>query len=185
MLKSAENALRLFDIRGDEIFHVQPVCKEDSLFVIEGNAFFSNQTSDGTVNKTSISSGQIGKQPIDFEDAVDISTDSSAIVCHIDSSLINDYLSIKDISDASEPDDSDMLVKRLMFLKSTSVFRMLPINVVEEASKRCQEVTVKKGDQVILQDTSADEFFILLEGEAEVWREELEDDEPQMVGFIG
>ena len=72
-----------------------------------------------------------------------------------------------------------------MFLKSTKVFRLLPINVVEAAAKRCEEINVNKGDQVIKQDSLADEFFILLKGEAEVWREELDDEEPQMVALLG
>lgn len=184
MLKSAENAVRIFEIRGGEAIHIQPVCKEDSLFIIEGTAYFSDEL--GT--KTSISADQIRKQPFAFEGAIDISTgdfkNGSAIICHVDSSLINDYLSIKDISNASKTDDSEVLIKRLMFLKSTNVFHILPINTVEEASKRCEEMVVKKGDQIILQDTRAEDFFIVLEGVAEVWREELEDDEPQMVALL-
>ena len=189
MLKSAGDALRIFEIRGGETFHIQPASHEDSLFVIEGAAYFSGNTPDKTSDKSSkiisISATQIGMQPVLFDDAIKITTDSSALVCHVDSSLINDYLSIKDISDASEPESSERLIERLMFLKSTKAFRMLPINVVEEASKRCEERAVKKGDQIIRQDTKAEEFFILLEGEAEVWREELEDDEPQMVALLG
>ena len=181
MLKGASDALRIFEIKGGETFHIQPASEEDSLFVIEGSACFLGASK----NQTSISASQIEAQPILFNDAITVSTDSNATVCHVDTSLINDYLSLKDISDSSDAGEQALLVERLMFLKSTKVFRLLPINVVEEAAKRCEEVSVNKGDEVIKQDSRADEFFILLEGEAEVWREELDDDEPQMVALLG
>jgi len=181
MLKGAGDALRIFEIKGGETFHLQPASAEDSLFVIEGSAYFFGKNQE----KTNIASGQIDLQPILFNDAITISTDSNATVCHVDTSLINDYLSLKDISDSADDGESEALVDRLMFLKSTKVFRLLPINVVEEAAKRCEEMSVKKGDEIIKQDSRADEFFILLKGEAEVWREELDDDEPQMVALLG
>ena len=181
MLKSAGDALRLFEIKGGETFILQPSGKEDSLFIIEGSAYFRGKEGD----KIHISSLQIDAQPVVFDNEIKVSTDSNALVCHVDTSLINDYLSLKDISDSREEDDSGKLVERLMFLKSTKVFRLLPVNVVEKAAQRCEEVVVKKGDVIIQQDTRADEFFILLSGQAEVWREELDDDEPQMVAMLG
>ncbi len=179
MLKGASDALRIFEIKGGETFRIQPISDKDSLFVIEGSAYFLEKSSD----KISVDASQIDAQPILFNNSVTVSTDSSATVCHVDGSLIDDYLSLKDFSDSAE--SGNPLIERLMFLKSTKVFRLLPVSVVEEAAKRCEEVRVKKGDEIIKQDSRADEFFILLEGEAEVWREELDDDEPQMVALLG
>ena len=179
MLKGASDALRIFEIKGGESFNIQPASNEDSLFVVKGSAYFSN-------NKNSnVSASQIDAQPILFNNAITVSTDSSATICHIDTSLINDYLSLKNISDSAEVGDDELLIERLMFLKSTKVFRLLPISVVEKAARRCQEVGVAKGDEIIKQGSSADAFFILLKGEAEVWRENLKDDEPKMVALLG
>ncbi len=179
MLKSAGDALRIFEIKGGESLTIQASSAEDLLFVTNGLAYFSQANS----KQTSISSHQINKQPILFSDAIEISTDSHATVCHVDNSLINDYLSLKDITDSSK--QASALIERLMFLKSTRAFRLLPVNVIEQAVKRCEEVQVQKDDVIIRQDTRADDFFIILEGEAEVWREELEDDEPRMVALLG
>ena len=82
-------------------------------------------------------------------------------------------------------DDKDAFMERLMFLKSTRAFRLLPLHTVEEAAYRCEEVEAKRDQEVIRQDMKADNFYIILAGEAEVWREELEDDEPQMVALLG
>ncbi len=181
MLKGAGDALRIFDVKAGETFSIRSSgAQNDSIFVIEGSAYFSNIERDMQV----VAAGQIGSQPILFTDKIDITTDTSATVCHVDTALIDEYLSLKDISDSSSNSDTDS-IERLMFLKSTRAFHDLPVNAVEEAAKRCEQITVAKDDLIIKQDTRADAFYILLEGQAEVWREELEDDEPQMVALLG
>lgn len=181
MLKGAGDALRIIDVKGGESFTIQPTSHDDSLFVIDGSAYFTDKAG----NKVNIAAGQIEAQPIIFKEGIEISTDSSATICHVDISLINDYLSLNKSSNSENLEGNNTLIERLMFLKSTKVFRLLPINAVEEAAQCCEEIQVNKGDLIIRQDTRADAFFILLEGEAEVWREELEDDEPQMVALLG
>ena len=182
MLKGAGDALRIFEIQAGEAFSLRASSSQDDLiFVIEGAADFSSKRQD----KQAVASGQIEIQPILFDDKIEITTDSSAIVCHVDTTLIYEYLTLKDLSDSSKADGKDDSIERLMFLKSTKAFRLLPVNAVEEAAKRCEEIKVNKEDLIIKQDTRADAFYILLEGEAEVWRENFEDDEPQMVALLG
>jgi glutathione S-transferase len=180
MLKGAGDALRIFEIKAGETFSIRSTgAQKDSIFVIDGSAYFSNAEQD----MQTVTSGQIDNQPVLFESKIEISTDSSATVCHVDTVLIDEYLSLKDISDSSQADNYDS-IERLMFLKSTRAFHDLPVNAVEAAAKRCEKISVNKDDLVIKQDTRADAFYILLEGQAEVWREELEDDEPQMVALL-
>ncbi len=182
MLKGAGDALRIFDIKAGETFNIRSSgAQDDSIFVIEGSAYFSN----GEHDRQAIASGQIDSQPVLFIDKIEITTDSSATVCHVDTALIDEYLSLKDIADSSPTNSDTDSIERLMFLKSTRAFHDLPVNAVEEAAKRCEEISVAKDDLIIKQDTRADAFYILLEGQAEVWREELEDDEPQMVALLG
>ena len=154
--------------------------QDDSIFVIEGVAYFSNRERD----MQAMASGQIDSQPVLFEGKIEITTDSHAMVCHVDTALIDEYLSLKNISDSSPESSVNASIERLMFLKSTRAFHDLPVNIVEEAAKRCEEISVNKGDLVVKQDTRADTFYILLEGQAEVWREALEEDEPKMIALL-
>jgi glutathione S-transferase/rhodanese-related sulfurtransferase len=183
MLKSgAGDALRIFDIKAGETFSICSSNQQaDSLFVIEGIAYFSDIARD----KQAVTSGQIDYQPIMFSNNIDITTDTNATVCHVDSTLIYEYLSLKAIADSSKTHDSNDSIERLMFLKSTKAFRNLPISAVEAAAKRSKRIHVNKNEIIIKQDTRADAFYILVEGQAEVWREKLEDDEPQMVALLG
>ena len=180
-LKGAGDAFRIFDIKAGETFNIRSsTTQDDSIFVIEGSAYFSNIERDMQV----VASGQIDSQPISFIDEIEITTDSSATVCHVNKALMDKYLPLKNISNSSSTSRNTDSIERLMFLKSTRAFHDLPVYAVEEVAKHCEEICVAKDDLIIKQDTRADAFYILLEGQAEVWREELEDDEPQMVALL-
>lgn len=181
MFKRAGNALRLIDIKGGESFTLQASGGEDYLFVIKGSAHIKKQGQ----SLIEIDAADIQAQPVLFDEAIKITTDSHASLCHADSAMLEDYLSLKALSDLSQPDDSEGLIERLMFLKSTRIFRLLPVNVVEEAAKRCKELIVKKGEVIVRQDQLADDLYLLLHGEAEVWHEKLEENEPRMVAVLG
>lgn len=182
MLNKVGNSLRIFEVRAGESLTIQATSDEDALFVTQGSA--NIQLDEGEI----FSFASSEKQGLTFslkQSPIKITTDVRATVCHADSTLLNDFISLQEISNTAEVDDQEFFLEKLMFLKSTSVFRLLPLNVVEEAAKRCSEVDVESNQEVIRQDMKADNFYIILEGEAEVWREELEDDEPQLVAILG
>ena len=182
MLEQATNGLRIFEVRAGESLSLQACSAEDFIFVTEGSAAIQFD------DNLEITVEASAKHPVSFsmqQSPLQISTDVSATICHADSSLVNDFISLQEISHSADVENSDDFMERLMFLKSTNVFRLLPLNVVEEAAHRCGEIAVKKDTEVIRQDMKADNFYIILQGEAEVWREELEDDEPQMVALLG
>ncbi len=184
MLAKAGSGLRVFDIKAGESLSLQACSPEDTLYVIEGSAniIFADVGNEVMQFKSS------KKQEVHFsydQSPVKITTDVSTIICHADSALLDDFISLQEISSSSDFENKDAFMERLMFLKSTRVFRLLPLNTVEDAAHRCEEIKVEKDQEVIRQDMKGDNFYIILEGEAEVWREELEDDEPQMVALLG
>ena len=184
MLENAGSGLRVFDIRAGETLTLQANSPDDILFVTEGaaNITFAENESHAEYVKSS------DKQTVHFsyeQSPLKITTDVSTMICHVDCALVDDFISLQEISNSSLTDNNHSYMERLMFLKSTRAFRLLPLHTVEESANRCLEITVKNGEEVIRQDMKADNFYIILEGEAEVWREELEDDEPQMVAILG
>jgi len=184
MLDKAKGGLRIFEVRAGESLSLQANSSEDYIYVTEGSAnitFTQGENLQFTVDSAS-------KQAVSFsmeQSPIVITSDVAATICHADSSLVNDFLSLQEISSGADVENKDDFMNRLMFLKSTSAFQLLPLNVVEDAAYRCEEINVEAGDEVIRQDMKADNFYIILEGEAEVWREEMEDDEPQMVALLG
>lgn len=180
MLKHAGDALRNLEIKGGESFTLQATSAEDYLYVINGSVIIKQNESDDL----RIDASDLDAQPIIFDEAVTLRTDSNTIICHADSALLNDYMSLQALSDSSVTEDAEALTERLMFLKSTPVFRLLPVSVIEEAAKRCEELSVKQGEKIIRQNVRADDFYVLLEGEAEVWQENIDDDNPKMVALL-
>lgn len=183
MLEQVSGGLRVFDVRAGESLNLQATSEEDYLYVLEGSAHFQfeNETETQSVSATR-------KRAIPFshqQSPVQISADVNATICHAESALVNDFISLKEISDAADVDNQDAFMQRLMFLKSTRAFSLLPLNVVEQAAHRCEEVEVEQGTDVVIQDMKGDNFYVILSGQAEVWREELEDDEPQLVAVLG
>lgn len=61
---------------------------------------------------------------------------------------------------------------------------MLPTSVLFDVYARMSEMKVSAGEEVIRQDMKGDLFYFIRDGAAEVWREELEDDEPQHVATL-
>jgi len=183
MLHKAESSLRIFDLKAGESLALQACSPEDTLYITSGSAniFFSN-ASDTTEY---IANDKQAVQFSYYQSPVKITTDVSTTICHADSALLNDFISLQEISSSSHIENKDIFMQRLMFLKTTQVFRLLPLNIVEEAAHRCEEIQVKQGEEIIRQDMKGDNFYIIIEGESEVWREELEDDEPQMVALLG
>ncbi len=182
MLEQASNGLRIFEVRAGETLSLQACSSEDYIFVTQGSANIRFDDELAIRLEASV------KHPLSFsmqQSPIHITTDVSATICHADSSLVNDFISLQEISNSADVENQGDFMARLMFLKSTRVFALLPLNVVEEAAHRCGEIEVEKGTDVIRQDMKADNFYIILAGEAEVWREELEDDEPQMVALLG
>lgn len=183
MLRQVESGLRMFDVKAGESITLQACSPEDTLIITEGSANITFANSDYQITVKSND-----KQTVHFsyeQSPVKITTDVSTIICHSDSALLDDFISLQEISSTSEAKDKDAFTERLMFLKSTRVFRLLPLNVVEEAAHRCEEIEVELDQEVIRQYMKGDNFYIIIEGQAEVWREEFEDDEPQMVALLG
>ncbi|MCK5916953.1 MAG: cyclic nucleotide-binding domain-containing protein [Cocleimonas sp.] len=173
--------LRFIDIRGGESFTLQALGGEDSLYVTKGEVSIKQQGQDSI----KVDTADILTQPVLFDQSIEITTNSQASLCHVDSTMLADYLSLKSLSNLSQPSHSDLLTERLIFLKSTSIFRLLPVNVIEEAAKRCEELIVKKGDIIVHQNQSADNLYLLLNGVAETWHKKLKEKKPQMIAILG
>lgn len=182
ILEKAKNSLRFFELKAGETLTLQACSAKDTLYITNGSANIS------FAHNNKVQRYQADqKKTIYFsydQSPVKITTDVTTTICHADSALLNDFIFLQKVSNSSNTDEKDGFMQRLMFLKSTHTFRLLPLDIVEKVAHHCQEIQVKKDQEVIRQDMKADSFYILLEGEAEVWREEIDDDEPKMIGLL-
>lgn len=78
-----------------------------------------------------------------------------------------------------------VLAERMRQVKHSLAFRRLPLEQVEAALARMQSHMVEAGEEVVRQGEAGDTFYLVWSGKAEVWRQDLYDDEPQKVAELG
>lgn len=113
-----------------------------------------------------------------------ITAHGMAQLCHADSAAIDDLLSLDELSGLNDESSNDDTNEVLLLLRNREAFRKLPLEMVQKAVDRMERLTVSAGDQIIRQYEKGEDFFVILQGEAEVWREEQDDDEPQLVAVL-
>lgn len=87
---------------------------------------------------------------------------------------------------AQHVDQTDhVLAERMRLVKHSLAFRRLPLEQVEAALARMQSRRVNAGEDVVRQGDPGDVFYLVWSGKAEVWRQDLYDDEPQKVAELG
>ncbi len=79
----------------------------------------------------------------------------------------------------------DLDIVQLILMRQSKGFAKLPSDALVNVYEKMVPITVEAGENVIRQDMKGDNFYFLRHGCAEVWREELEDDEPRHVATLG
>ena len=95
--------------------------------------------------------------------------------------VIDDIVSIDElVRDEDRPAD----IIQLIMMRHARCFANLPTSALIEVYWKMDRVKVEADQDVVRQDMKGDNFYFIREGAAEVWREELEDDEPQHVATL-
>jgi NADPH-dependent 2,4-dienoyl-CoA reductase/sulfur reductase-like enzyme/rhodanese-related sulfurtransferase len=79
-----------------------------------------------------------------------------------------------------KPELSGILTK----LHRPALFQNLPLPNVQHALLHMEKISVAAGQDIIRQGDQPDNFYILLDGEAEVWRQDMYDDKQVMVATL-
>jgi rhodanese-related sulfurtransferase len=82
------------------------------------------------------------------------------------------------------PKDIEDIADELALLRDPKVFINLPIENIAEAFRRMEAVAVKKGETVMEQGDPGEYFYIIKQGQAEVWQKGLYDNEQQNVAQL-
>jgi len=92
-----------------------------------------------------------------------------------------DYLIFWDELIQASADENKELRRRMEKIQNSLALRRLPAENVIECLRRMQSQSVVAGDEIITQGKPGTTFYMIDEGEAEVWKQDLYDDAPQMV----
>jgi len=103
------------------------------------------------------------------------------LLIHGSGDQVDDIVSIDTLA-SDHGGDIDVL--QLVLMRNSRSFKALSSPALLAVYLRMTEVPVEAGENVVRQDMKGDKFYFIREGAAEVWREELEDDEPQHVATL-
>jgi len=181
-LEMAEEALRVFCLCNGERIIFPAGTEDDFLFLIKGDVIISD---DNGKRRKQVDATE---EPYQFDlqaGEISIRTTNSAVICRGNGLMVDDFLALDELARGDISDQLDNAGELLLKLRETQTFRTLPIENAFQALSRMSKVKVAEGEEVVRQYAKGDAYYIINEGKAEVWREELDDDEPVMVAELG
>ena len=179
-----EHAMRMFSLRKGETLELKGIVGDDYIFVANGKIAI---TDDKGVTAY-ISSHRQHPSPylIPENDAhITVKSVTDSQFFHIDSEKLDYYLAIDELSMvmsvAEEP-----IKRRMDVIMSSLPLSQLGIGNIRDAIACMREVNVPPGQYVINECDSGNSYYIIAEGEAEIWQTTDEDeDEPELIATLG
>jgi len=182
-MSKVEEAVRLFQLNTDEQLVFPGQDSDRVLYLVDGEIVLT-----GADGETRLRGGEdVGPHHLN-QDAGEITIRAAtrSEICLGNQEMIDDVLALDEMGRvAVDTGDLQHASEMLLRLRDTKTFRTLPMESALEALNRMEKVMVAKGEEVIRQYQKGDAYYIINAGTAEVWREELDDDEPIMVAELG
>lgn len=113
-----------------------------------------------------------------------VATLSDALVCHVEGSALDEIIAWDQLARDSGLSDNAEETLSLGKLMETRALRKLPLEAVEEVFQRVRKLRMEAGTEVVRQGERGDAFYLLLSGKAEVWRQDIDDEEQQLVATL-
>ncbi len=179
-LVEAESAVRIFELNKGERLTVGAGPGGGFLYLIEGAA---DVVKNGEASPLKRTDSKVLPFPCPTRpETIDIVARGPAVLCHADGESLDYLLSWEELA-KGRGDES--VVSSMQVVRNSLAFRRLPLEAVEEAFKRMQTMGVEAGAEVVRQGEEGDAFYVILEGEAAVWSQDLYDDEQKLVATLG
>ena len=178
MMHKAEGAFRFFELHPGEAITAGAGRGRGYLYLIDGRI-----TVNGGGSVIELDAVQTRRWPLPLPEhpqKVALHCDRGAVLCQADADDIDQLLSWAELAKGG-----DELGHGARMVRDALAFRCLPLEAAEEVFRRMTRIEVEQGAEMIRQGEPGDAFYIILSGNAEVWRQDLYDDEPQLVAELG
>jgi rhodanese-related sulfurtransferase len=177
----ATHALRVFYLRDRERIVFPATDPEDFTLLVKGEVIADGKD---RITVHPGTAGEVYRFPPGTGET-SIEAVNAAVLCRGNDRTVEELLALEELGRhdpaAGAVDPDDILLK----LWNTETFRHLPMENAYHALQRMTRLRVSRGDEIVRQYEEGDAYYIITEGTAEVWREDLDDDEPQMVALLG
>ena len=175
-------AMRVFNLESGEQLNLRSFGEYDYLYALKGNV----QLLDDAGNETPLYAGDKENQrfpiPPGSKEIRIIATESTLLFQVVGDQL--DYIvALKEVVDLLDPEDEET-TRKAQLVRNSKVFHRLPVESIAEAIQRLKRVSVTAGEDVVTQGEKGDAYYIMEQGQADVWELGLYDDEPQKVNKL-
>jgi rhodanese-related sulfurtransferase len=180
--QETSDVMRIFDLKAGEGLTLKVFGDYDYLYALKGHA--SLRGNDGVERTLQAGSKEQQRFMIPPEtDTLHIEATDRVLLYQIAGKELDYLVALGEVVDLLEPDDEEAQ-KRARLVRNSKPFHRLPIETVAEALGRLQRIAVTKDQEIVRQGEPGDAFYVIEEGEAEVWELGLYDDEPQLVNEL-
>jgi rhodanese-related sulfurtransferase len=158
-LQTALPVFRLFELREGEQLRIGGSVASDRLLVVLGRAKIGEETWDPA--RSAEQSLIMPPPPAQIE----INAIDDSLLCHLDIDMLDILLTEEQLLETAVLADP-----RLDAVRHTSLMRRLPLENVEQALSLLQELQLEAGAEPVKMGKESDQFYVLTEGTAELWR---------------
>ncbi|MBF9059628.1 cyclic nucleotide-binding domain-containing protein [Rhodobacterales bacterium HKCCSP123] len=177
----AHHALRVFCLREGERIIFPSTDPDDFTLLANGDVIVDGKE---RITVHAENSGEMYRFPSRDGD-LSLEAVGTAVVCRGNDRTVEELLALEELGRHDHADGAEAPRDILLKLRGTETFRRLPMENAYQALQRMKRLRVASGDEIVRQYEEGDAYYIISEGKAEVWREDLDDDEPRKVAVLG
>lgn len=176
------DAMRIFDLKAGEKLSLKDFHEYDHLYVLKGHAILRSNKG----LQRMLQAGNKEQQGFMITPGIVricIEALDRVLLYQIAGDELDYLVALNELVDLLEPDNEEAH-KRARLVQNSVTFHRLPIEAVAEAIRRLRRVTVIEGQEIVRQGELGNAYFIIEEGQAEVWEQGIYDDELHLVNEL-
>ncbi len=177
------DAMRIFDLKEGEKLVLKAFGSYDYLYILKGNATLRNDGGQDLPLQAGSRTHQRFMIPTD-SNQIEITASNHVLLYQVDGSELDYLVALNEIVALIDPNGGDA-ENRARLVRNSKAFHRLPIESIAEAIVRLERLPVKAGEEIVTQGEPGDAYYIIEEGQAEVWELGIYDDEPKLVNELG
>lgn len=182
-MEEAQLAMRIFELRRGEEVMIYGDRSTDFLYLVRGTIRIVGEGRDDTLSNNN-STSRPYLMPREYG-MLSIEALEDVVFCHADNEALDHLMSWDQLAQGGILDLDGNFTATMRKMRDSLALRRLPFEAVEEAFRRMKKVEVRTGDDVVKQGEPGDAFYLILDGQAEVWQQGIYDDEQKLVATLG
>jgi CRP-like cAMP-binding protein len=176
------DSFRVFRLEAGEQLTLRAFDTYDYIYALKGRAVLSLDSSSEMSLQADSREQQRFMIPACVE-TIRIEASDQVLLYQIAGEDLDYLVALNEVVELLKPGDEEAR-KRAYLVRNCKAFHRLPIEAVAEAVQRLKRLPVTRGQEIVRQGETGDAYYIIEEGEAQVWQTDLYNKAPQLVNEL-